>query len=245
MAMLSVKINRFEKKESFCGEKGKKFEGLITKGLLLPMVLDKDLERRRFSNQLLYINVRVMESLCHAIWGICSGGRKKGGKTVYRFLKQWEERRKMVCSSIWDVAGAEDNAFFAWTGEGRWMVTSKSAVALDKEKEKGRKRMIEYLEKFSVFVKAVGMHAVPPPITGTFMPPSNNPDLDDTQVTYGSKSNNYFETNSVSNDFVSCVSSVKSSSSKTNEPLASAPSSVAFQTMSETADQQPSFTNVL
>ncbi|GJZ37893.1 putative ribonuclease H-like domain-containing protein [Tanacetum coccineum] len=93
------------------------------------------------------------------------------------------------------------------------------------------------------FVKAVGMHAVPPPITGTFMPPSNNPDLDDTQFTYGSKSNNYFETNSVSNDFVSCdnsdkssdsettgfascVSSVKSSSSKTNEPLASAPSSV-------------------
>ncbi|GJS92027.1 ribonuclease H-like domain-containing protein, partial [Tanacetum coccineum] len=110
------------------------------------------------------------------------------------------------------------------------------------------------------FVKAVGMHAVPPPITGTFMPPSNNPDLDDTQFTYGSKSNNYFETNSVSNDFVSCdnsdkssdsettdfascVSSVKSSSSKTNEPLASAPSSVDFKTMSETADQQPSSTN--
>ncbi|GKB26372.1 putative ribonuclease H-like domain-containing protein [Tanacetum coccineum] len=110
------------------------------------------------------------------------------------------------------------------------------------------------------FVKAVGMHVVPPPITGTFMPPSNNPDLDDTQFTYGSKSNNYFETNSVSNDFVSCdnsdkssdsettgfascVSSVKSSSSKTNEPLASAPSSVAFQTLSETADQQPSSTN--
>ncbi|GJU83959.1 putative ribonuclease H-like domain-containing protein [Tanacetum coccineum] len=113
---------------------------------------------------------------------------------------------------------------------------------------------------YDMFVKAVGMHAVPPPITGTFMPPSNNPDLDDTQFTYGSKSNNYFETNSVSNDFVSCdnsdkssdsettgfascVSSVKSSSSKTNEPLASAPSSVAFQTLSETADQQPSSTN--
>ncbi|GJW15925.1 ribonuclease H-like domain-containing protein [Tanacetum coccineum] len=111
------------------------------------------------------------------------------------------------------------------------------------------------------FVKAVGMHVVPPPITGTFMPPSNKPDLDDTQVTYGSKSNNYFETNSVSNDFVSCdnsdkssdsettgfascVSSVQSSSSKTNEPLASAPSSVDFKTMSETVDQQPSSTNV-
>ncbi|GJT25146.1 putative ribonuclease H-like domain-containing protein [Tanacetum coccineum] len=43
--------------------------------------------------------------------------------------------------------------------------------------------------------------------------------------------------------FASCVSSVKSSSSKTNEPLASVPSSVAFQTLSETADQQPSSTN--
>ncbi|GJS28718.1 putative ribonuclease H-like domain-containing protein [Tanacetum coccineum] len=110
------------------------------------------------------------------------------------------------------------------------------------------------------FVKAVGMHVVPPPLTGTFMPPSNNPDLDDTQFTYGSKSNNCFETNSVSNDFVSCdnsdkssdsettdfascVSSVKSSSSKTNEPLASAPSLVDFKPVSKTADQQSNSTN--
>ncbi|GJU01310.1 hypothetical protein Tco_1111648 [Tanacetum coccineum] len=89
---------------------------------------------------------------------------------------------------------------------------------------------------YDMFVKAAGMHDVPPPITGTFMPPSNKPDLDDTQLTYGSKSNNYVEYNSVSNNFVSCdnsdkssdsettgfascVSSVKSSSSKTKEPL--------------------------
>ncbi|GKA35724.1 hypothetical protein Tco_0722215 [Tanacetum coccineum] len=97
------------------------------------------------------------------------------------------------------------------------------------------------------FVKAGGLHAVPGPITGTFMPPSNKPDIDDTQFTYGSKSNNYVETNSVSNDFVSCynsdtssdsettnfascVSSVQTSSSKTNEPLTSASSSVDLQT---------------
>ncbi|GJR51800.1 putative ribonuclease H-like domain-containing protein [Tanacetum coccineum] len=46
--------------------------------------------------------------------------------------------------------------------------------------------------------------------------------------------------------FASCVSSVKYSSSKTNEPLASAPSSidfVDFKTVLETADQQPSSTN--
>ncbi|GJS02048.1 hypothetical protein Tco_0318556 [Tanacetum coccineum] len=110
------------------------------------------------------------------------------------------------------------------------------------------------------FVNAVGMHDVPPPITGTFMPPSNKPDLDDIQVTYGSKSNNYFETHSVSNDFVSCdtsdkssdsettgfascVSSVKSSSSKTNEHLAYTPSSADFKTVLKTANQQPSSTN--
>ncbi|GJR78482.1 putative ribonuclease H-like domain-containing protein [Tanacetum coccineum] len=110
------------------------------------------------------------------------------------------------------------------------------------------------------FVKAVGMHAVPPPLTGTFMPPSNRPDLDDTQFTYGSKFNNHLENNSVSNDFVSCddsdkssdlettgfascVSSVKSSSSKSNEPLVSAPSSVDFKTVSETPAHQPSSTN--
>ncbi|GKC53343.1 putative ribonuclease H-like domain-containing protein [Tanacetum coccineum] len=43
-------------------------------------------------------------------------------------------------------------------------------------------------------------------------------------------------------DFASCVSSVKSSSSKTNEPLASTPSSVDFKTLTETVDQQPSST---
>ncbi|GKB94490.1 putative ribonuclease H-like domain-containing protein, partial [Tanacetum coccineum] len=110
------------------------------------------------------------------------------------------------------------------------------------------------------FVQAVGMHAVPPPITGTFMPPSNMPDLDDTQVTYGSQSHTQIDTNSASNDFVSCdnsdkssdsettnfascTSSVKSPSTTTNELLASASSSVDNQNVSKTADQRPSSTN--
>ncbi|GKF16654.1 hypothetical protein Tco_0061572 [Tanacetum coccineum] len=48
------------------------------------------------------------------------------------------------------------------------------------------------------FVKPGGMHAVPLPITGTFMSPSNN----------------CVETNCVSNDFVSCNNSDKSSDSE-------------------------------
>ncbi|GJZ48209.1 putative ribonuclease H-like domain-containing protein [Tanacetum coccineum] len=101
------------------------------------------------------------------------------------------------------------------------------------------------------FVKPVGMHAVPPPITGTFMPPSNKPDIDDTQFTYGSKSNNCVETNSVSNDFVSCETSDKSSDSETtgfascassvnsSSTMTNASSSVDLKTLHKTDDQGP------
>ncbi|GJR27636.1 hypothetical protein Tco_1103868 [Tanacetum coccineum] len=100
------------------------------------------------------------------------------------------------------------------------------------------------------FVKPVGMHAVPP-ITGTFMPPSNKPDIDDTQFTYGSKSNNYSESNSVSNDFVSCETSDKSSDSETtgfascassvnsSSTMTNASSSVDLKTLHKTDDQGP------
>ncbi|GKF77738.1 hypothetical protein Tco_0230208, partial [Tanacetum coccineum] len=82
------------------------------------------------------------------------------------------------------------------------------------------------------FVTPVGMHAVPPPITGTFMPPSNKPDIDDTQFTYGSKSHTYSESNSVSNDFVSCETSDKSSDSETTD-FASCASSVNLERISK------------
>ncbi|GJX58696.1 hypothetical protein Tco_0290086 [Tanacetum coccineum] len=87
------------------------------------------------------------------------------------------------------------------------------------------------------FVKAVGMHVVPSPITGTFMPPSNKPDLDLYSGYICDKSSD-----SETTGFASCVSSVKSSSSKTNEHLASASSSVDFKIVSKTADQKPSST---
>nr|GEW76075.1 hypothetical protein [Tanacetum cinerariifolium] len=60
------------------------------------------------------------------------------------------------------------------------------------------------------FVKAGEMHEVPPSITGTFMPTSYKSDLEETQVTFGSKSNT-----SESNDFVFCDNSDKSSESET------------------------------
>ncbi|GJW34199.1 putative ribonuclease H-like domain-containing protein [Tanacetum coccineum] len=69
---------------------------------------------------------------------------------------------------------------------------------------------------YSRFVKAGEMHAVPPSITGTYMPTPYKSDIEETQVSYGSKSDNKTsETLSESNDFVSCDNSDKSSDSET------------------------------
>nr|GEV57382.1 ribonuclease H-like domain-containing protein [Tanacetum cinerariifolium] len=65
------------------------------------------------------------------------------------------------------------------------------------------------------FVKAGEMHEVPPSITGTFMPTSYKSDLEETPVTFGSKSNTSSIDTSESNDFVSCDNSDKSSESET------------------------------
>ncbi|GJR16458.1 putative ribonuclease H-like domain-containing protein [Tanacetum coccineum] len=69
---------------------------------------------------------------------------------------------------------------------------------------------------YSRFVKAGEMHAVPPSITGTYMPIPYKSDIEETQVSYGSKSDNKTsETLSESNDFVSYDNSDKSSDSET------------------------------
>nr|GEX53679.1 hypothetical protein [Tanacetum cinerariifolium] len=60
------------------------------------------------------------------------------------------------------------------------------------------------------FVKAGKMHEVAPSITGTFMPTSYKADLEETQVTFGSKSNTSSINTSESNDFVSYDNSDKS-----------------------------------
>nr|GEV46387.1 ribonuclease H-like domain, reverse transcriptase, RNA-dependent DNA polymerase [Tanacetum cinerariifolium] len=65
------------------------------------------------------------------------------------------------------------------------------------------------------FVKAGEIHEVPPSITGTFMPTSYKSDLEETNVTFGSKSNTSSINTSESNDFVSCDNRDKSSKSET------------------------------
>ncbi|GJT66070.1 hypothetical protein Tco_1017550 [Tanacetum coccineum] len=69
------------------------------------------------------------------------------------------------------------------------------------------------------------MKVVPPPLSGDYTPLSDHIDLDESQMSYGTKSSTFGDSNSVSNDFVSCDNSDKSSEVNTND-FASSDSSV-------------------
>ncbi|GJT82064.1 putative ribonuclease H-like domain-containing protein [Tanacetum coccineum] len=78
---------------------------------------------------------------------------------------------------------------------------------------------------FSRFAKADSMKVVPPPLSGDYTPLSDHIDLDESQMSYGTKSSTSGDSNSMSNDFVSCDNSDKSSEVNIND-FASSDSSV-------------------
>ncbi|GKA01681.1 ribonuclease H-like domain-containing protein [Tanacetum coccineum] len=78
---------------------------------------------------------------------------------------------------------------------------------------------------FNRFAKADSMKAVHPPISGDYTPLSDHIDLDESQRSYGTKSSTSGDSNSVSNNFISCDNSDKSSEVNTND-FASSDSSV-------------------
>ncbi|GJX94802.1 ribonuclease H-like domain-containing protein [Tanacetum coccineum] len=61
------------------------------------------------------------------------------------------------------------------------------------------------------FAKADNMKFVPLPLSGDYIPLSDHTDLDESQMSYGTKSSTSGDSNYVSNDFVSCNNSDKSS----------------------------------
>ncbi|GKA64861.1 putative ribonuclease H-like domain-containing protein [Tanacetum coccineum] len=78
---------------------------------------------------------------------------------------------------------------------------------------------------FNRFAKADNMKAVPLSLSGNYTPLSDHIDLDESQMSYGTKSSTSSDSNSVSNDFISCDNSDKSSEVNTND-FASSESSV-------------------
>nr|GEV79643.1 hypothetical protein [Tanacetum cinerariifolium] len=70
---------------------------------------------------------------------------------------------------------------------------------------------------FHRFAKADSMKAVPLPLSGDYTSLSDHSDLDESQMSYGTKSLTSSDSKSVSNDFVSCNNSDKSSEVNTND----------------------------
>nr|GEV82450.1 ribonuclease H-like domain, reverse transcriptase, RNA-dependent DNA polymerase [Tanacetum cinerariifolium] len=86
----------------------------------------------------------------------------------------------------------------------------------------------EYVEGrplFHRFAKADSMKAVPPPLSKDYTSLSDHSDLDESQMSYGTKSSTYSDFKFVSNDFVFCDDSDKSLEVNTND-FASSDSSV-------------------
>ncbi|GJW01734.1 ribonuclease H-like domain-containing protein [Tanacetum coccineum] len=84
---------------------------------------------------------------------------------------------------------------------------------------------VEGRPHFNRFAKTDSMKAVPPPLTRDYTPLSDHTDLDESQMSYGTKSSTSGDSNSVSNDFVSCDNSDKSSEVNSND-FASSDSSI-------------------
>nr|GEX45014.1 ribonuclease H-like domain-containing protein [Tanacetum cinerariifolium] len=78
---------------------------------------------------------------------------------------------------------------------------------------------------FHRFAKVDSMKVVPLPLSGDYTSLSDHSDLDESQMSYGTKSSNSSDSKSVSNDFVSCDDSDKSLEVNTND-FASSDSSV-------------------
>ncbi|GJW72011.1 hypothetical protein Tco_0128928 [Tanacetum coccineum] len=121
----------------------------------------------------------------------------EGAAKIYNLITELIQRKPVL-------AGWDDSAFSVFT--------------TNSEEVEGR-------PLFNRFTKADSMKVVPPPLSGDYTPLSDHIDLDESQMSYGTKSSTSGDSNSVSNDFVSCDNSDKSSEVNTND-FASSDSSV-------------------
>ncbi|GKE42359.1 hypothetical protein Tco_1469643 [Tanacetum coccineum] len=78
-----------------------------------------------------------------------------------------------------------------------WDDSAFSVFTTNSEEVEGRPH-------FNRFAKTDSMKAVPPPLSGDYTPLSDHTDLDESQMSYGTKSSTSDDSNYVSNDFVSC-----------------------------------------
>ncbi|GJR04174.1 ribonuclease H-like domain-containing protein [Tanacetum coccineum] len=80
-----------------------------------------------------------------------------------------------------------------------WDDSAFSVFTTNSEEVEGRPH-------FNRFATTDSMKAVPPPLSGDYTPLSDHTDLDESQMSYGTKSSTSSDSNSVSNDFVLMIS---------------------------------------
>ncbi|GJS84253.1 ribonuclease H-like domain-containing protein [Tanacetum coccineum] len=83
-----------------------------------------------------------------------------------------------------------------------------------------KKSEIENQPLYDRFVTAEGMHAVPPPMTGNYMPSGPDVEVDDSKFTYGPKQTQPNESESQSSEFDTCESNISAEPSElVSEPV--------------------------
>ncbi|GJW37917.1 ribonuclease H-like domain-containing protein [Tanacetum coccineum] len=83
-----------------------------------------------------------------------------------------------------------------------------------------KKSEIENQPLYDRFVTAEGMHAVPPPMTGNYMPSGPDVEVDDSKFTYGPKQTQTNESESQSSEFDTCESNISEEPSElVSEPV--------------------------
>ncbi|GJW04763.1 ribonuclease H-like domain-containing protein [Tanacetum coccineum] len=88
------------------------------------------------------------------------------------------------------------------------------SVFMNKESE------IENQPLYDRFVTAEGMHVVPPPMTGNYMPSGPDVEVDDSKFTYGPKQTQPNESESQSSEFDTCESNISAEPSElVSEPV--------------------------
>ncbi|GJT68578.1 putative ribonuclease H-like domain-containing protein [Tanacetum coccineum] len=88
------------------------------------------------------------------------------------------------------------------------------SVFMNKESE------IENQPLYDRFVTAKGMHVVPPPMTGNYMPSGPDVEVDDSKFTYGPKQTQPSESESQSSEFDTCESNISAEPSElVSEPV--------------------------
>ncbi|GJS60075.1 hypothetical protein Tco_0654859 [Tanacetum coccineum] len=122
--------------------------------------------------------------------------------------KKWRTSSKnlfrLVDSSM-SVRTKVGLGFTNYIGENElgWDDSAFSVFTTNSEEVEGRPH-------FNRFAKTDSMKVVPPPLSGDYTPLSDHTDLDESQMSYGTKSSTSCDSNYVSNDFVSYDNSDKS-----------------------------------